>query len=482
MYTVLIAEDELLVRMGIASAVPWAQMNMRVVAETADGETAWNAFRQYKPDIIITDIRMPRINGLELIRKIRQEDAECAIIVVTNVEHEETLEKARELGIAGFLLKATMRQNDIADMVLKVRDTLPEGRGSHAALTDNFDLWREFLTSVSMTPEDLSLRCEQENAAFFQPEGFVFLHILNNERLSHRLANSLISSFAHRLGLENSFCVIDMGNDAIALSRKSFSPQPMMRNLSDLAQYVRNHFDSELCFVMWPYPSKTGDLRARMATARRYTKHTFFFDEPTLLLDNSGRPDFEKLNKAVKALDYCKILSPQMYGGLKCADLIASLPQALLNDWQLGMSLGAQILSEFGAPQVFSGVHSMIGAVTQEVEQAIRHMKVFQHPSILAAIEYMEEHISDKLTIRQVSERVGYHPVYFSNLFKQEAGLSYSDFLTALRIQYAKELLKSGNTPLHEIADQCGFADLAYFSNKFKRVTGMSPSQWRSKR
>ena len=96
------------------------------------------------------------------------------------------------------------------------------------------------------------------------------------------------------------------------------------------------------------------------------------------------------------------------------------------------------------------------------------------------SLEYIEAHIAEKISIRQVSETVGYHPNYFSNLFKREIGMSFSDFLNVLRIQRAKELLKSGNLSLQEIASRCGFADLSYFSAKFKSTTGMSPSKWRT--
>lgn len=408
MYTILIAEDELLVRMGIASSVPWEQMNMRVVAETSDGESALKAFHQYHPDIIITDIRMPHIDGLELVRKIREEDKDCAIIIVTNVENSTTVEKMRAMGVSEFLLKATMKRDDIAEAVIRARNSLPEGYGSDSMPLDNHSLWKEFLTS-HMSPENFHLRCVQENSAYFRPEGFIVLHIKSDKHTSHRLIKSLISLFSHQLDEENSFCVVELGNDAIALARKSFDSDLMMRNLSNLARYIRNNFDTDLCFVIQPHLTQMNEIRIRMETALNFTSHTFFFDESVLLLDAMGNPDFGRLKASVRALHHNST-----------------------------------------------------------------------HPAILNAIEYMEEHIADKLSIRQVSDIVGYHPTYFSNLFKQETGLSYSDFLTALRIQHAKDLLRRSTSSLQEIADLCGFNDLSYFSNKFKHATGITPSQWRS--
>ena len=86
MYSVLIAEDELLVRMGLAGSVDWGALGLRIVADSSDGLIAMEQYERWKPDIVFTDIRMPGMDGLTLIREIRKRDKRCEIIVITCIE------------------------------------------------------------------------------------------------------------------------------------------------------------------------------------------------------------------------------------------------------------------------------------------------------------------------------------------------------------------------------------------------------------
>ena len=482
MYTVLIAEDELLVRIGIASSVPWEQMGMRVVAEAADGATAWEAFLRYHPDIVIADIRMPQMDGIELLRRIRAEDRDCAVIIITNVEHDGTLVEARRIGIADCLLKAAMKRDDITAAVRRARDSLPEGRSSDGVPADNDALWREYLSTPRMDRAAFERRCAQDNAAFFDPEGLILLYIRPSYRLSHRLRSSLVNLFAHRLGASSAFFVLPTESGAVALGREPFDSDAVLHTLRGLARYVRDNFGEELIFVVQAGGVGLDALRARIENAFRYTRQAPFFDSAALLLDASGNPCFAQIGEAARTLRRCAPLSARMSVLLECADDMEQLPGALAAGWTKGRELGLKILAQLQATEQCPGVHALVDALARAADRVSCNVRLSTRREILTAVDYIEDHLSDELTIRQVSEIAGYHPAYFSSLFKQEMGMSYSDFLTRLRIQRAKELLKQSGITMQAVADACGFSDLSYFSYKFKREVGVAPSQWRAKR
>lgn len=483
MYTVMIAEDELLVRMGIASSVPWMQMGMRLVAEATDGEAALNAFYKYQPDIVITDIRMPKIDGIELIRLIREADKDCAIVVITNVEHKDTMDEVSRLGVSDFLLKATMKRDDIAATMLRVRENLPEKSDPQAMPEDNGKLWREFLLGNASG----KAFCEQfakANLACFAPHGFVLLAIRPSENMSLRLETSLVNLFKHRLSEKESFEIVELEHGIVAaLAREKYDTDWVERALTTLARYVQDNFGETLCFAVQHHPSDPEEVRSSLRQAIGYIQQPAFFDQSVLRLNRRCLPEFPEISEAAKALRKCIPLSIKGATLARSADYLEDLPGALSMSWRNGMKSAIEILEMLGISHdaEFAGVHAMVHEIVNATQQTVESIWAGVRPEICAAIDYIENHITEALSIRQVAESVGYHPAYFSSLFKRELGMSYSDFLTSIRIQRAKEMLNHGGLTLQEIAESCGFSDLSYFSTKFKRTVGITPSQWRAK-
>lgn len=124
MYSVLFVEDELLVRLGLQKAISWEQFNMKLAAQADNGIQALELFQTIHPDIVITDICMPGMDGYELIKKIRAVDEECAIIVLSCLEDFEMLRKMIPYKIMGYITKADMKLEDIAGVLEKTKGYL----------------------------------------------------------------------------------------------------------------------------------------------------------------------------------------------------------------------------------------------------------------------------------------------------------------------------------------------------------------------
>lgn len=124
MYKVLFAEDELLVRIGLQNAINWSEYSMELVAQADDGGQAFELFQKIRPDVVITDIRMDVMDGHELIRKIREIDKECAILVISCIDDFEVIRRLVPLKINGYVLKATLNMEEINKLLQETREYL----------------------------------------------------------------------------------------------------------------------------------------------------------------------------------------------------------------------------------------------------------------------------------------------------------------------------------------------------------------------
>lgn len=124
MYKVLFAEDELLVRLGLQNSIPWSKYEMEVVALADNGMEAYRLFEEIHPDILITDLRMEGMDGLELVKRVREIDKECAIVVISCLNDFETLRKLIPYNINAYVLKASISIDEVCNVLEQTKEYL----------------------------------------------------------------------------------------------------------------------------------------------------------------------------------------------------------------------------------------------------------------------------------------------------------------------------------------------------------------------
>ena len=124
MYKVLFAEDELLVRLGLQNSIPWSKYEMEVAALADNGMEAYRLFEEIHPDILITDLRMEGVDGLELVKRVREIDKECAIVVISCLNDFETLRKLIPYNINAYVLKASISIDEVCNVLEQTKEYL----------------------------------------------------------------------------------------------------------------------------------------------------------------------------------------------------------------------------------------------------------------------------------------------------------------------------------------------------------------------
>ena len=259
MYRVLIAEDEALVRMGLKTMPDWEKLDMQVVGDAADGREAYAMYRELRPDILITDIRMPGMDGIELIRKIRASDSRIKIIILSCLDEFRLVQQAMALGVSSYILKLTAGIAEIEQTVRNVKAVLDEEARAAAPLEWlNLALIREqvlenYLFDQTLPAADfescvrrLPLRLAPENlrAVMLRPSNGNWLSQCHRERSGRPLRRFVLDLLGQVLARfpTGECCGDSQSGYCLLLSFPELSPEEAERRTGEVLKAVREAF------------------------------------------------------------------------------------------------------------------------------------------------------------------------------------------------------------------------------------------------
>lgn len=405
---VLVAEDEVLVRSGLRMAVDWGKMGMEIVGEASNGKEALAIWEQEKPDILLTDIRMPVVDGMELISAIRQQDSRIKIVILTCYEEFGYVQEAVRLGVSDYILKLKMKPDEIEHVMGRLgRELLKENRESGEKSIERTErLLQEYLFYGSISAEE----------------------------------------FRRRAAI--------MG---IAVSEKQIVLCRM--KISNFEQVKKRAGDQYGMLVHFLIRNMVGEIAGQYGAGELIQEREDVF----LLLTNQkegveGNLLRQRIQKEIGQILHKAMDAEIVWGISSICNSFSGLP---------GMYL-----------ECCTGMKEAESIQERKPDEKPAELSV----EIYKAVRYIEEHLTTgRLTLQEVAEHVSLSPNYLSSLFKKEMQLSFVDFITAKRVEKAKELLSTTDMSIREAAEAAGFQDAGYFSKTFTRITGKRPSHFRKR-
>lgn len=498
MISLFLVEDELISRQGIEKNVPWAENGINFLGSASDGELALPQILEKKPDIVLTDIRMPFMDGLQLSRIIREKLPETKIIILSGYNEFDYARQAITLGISEYLLKPVSAA-DILGAVDHVRGAIDSARQGQARQREQQQLRQEMFFSSLYSgflsdPVEILHRAETLGlsiaaAAYrvviaeFTPP---FAEQLEQwkDRL-YRADNALASGFNGRqavylLYAENEqaldghqAALADMLDACLAGQEQ----QPVLqsgetvRRLGDLdqayqtARQRRNRTRKTISSgtLLGAKPFATQELLEFLRTGR----------------DTAAQPFWEHyrpaLETAVHSYIYrCYLLTELFFAIRHFVDEIGAPAPAVLTNSELS----DQWISSCGsADEMIAQFGDLCAQVMQERDRRCSGRYV---SAAEAARQYVDQHYAEsELSLSLVATAVNVSPNHLSTVFKEKNGIGFSDYVTEVRIRQSKRLLITTDLRASEIGERVGYQNMNYFSMLFKKMTGVSPSQYR---
>ena len=525
MYKVFLADDEIVVREGIRSNFPWEQTDFVLAGEAPDGEMALSMLQDIKPDILITDIRMPFMDGLELCRAVSATMPWMYIVILSGYDDFAYAREAISLGVKEYLLKPVSGQellqvlNHIADCIREDKRQQANMRTYRDQLASTGQLLKQrLLTDLISGASDVDVMERARALQMGLVAGRYLTMVIDwgKEAVSAeetRAAESLLCRLAESSGgtvclgqAQGRFVMLVMGDDDNDIEERTYG----------LAQAVK--FDVERNTELKPLMAIGTTVKALRDVPHSYA------DACALLRTLHDAESINRDRRIVGMLDIVpkdslslvNVKVPQIFEKLRHAnsteidailsDYIASIGQSaaqsklMINYIFVDIVLSAsRIIRDCGGdpqeiipsafePEGKSATASTLEEAMAMARELLGRALAFRDDQgsarygvvIRKAKSFMDENFSNPdLTLREVAGYVALSNNHFCTVFSQETGVTFTEYLTAIRLAKAKELLRDKQMRTSDVAFSVGYNDPHYFSYLFKKNTGMSPRDYR---
>lgn len=532
--TMIIADDEYNVREGLREVVEWHRLGIEVVAAAADGPELLELCGKLQPDIVLTDIRMPELDGLQAADRLRGSGSKARIVIISGVQDFHYAKAALSLKADGYILKPIKVDElertvaEVAESIRGERSREEQERRLRQQMQENLPALRErFLAGIvtGMFRDKAELDGKLRFFGLEQlAEGRVTVAVLEIddyakavERFSEenrQLIMFSVGNILEEIALRHPCCVVfsPYENHFAALFIGMPGPE------SSPAAILQDMLDGTLTYLKMSLSAGIGhtvehivDAHLAYQEAKLALGYRFFTGNGAILPigDFSDTPIqiefayiFEQQSKLIGAMKLGKTQEAE--------ELISSIFDKLGQDRshpiRYVQSIGAELINmasrafhELGEraetvlpdlPEVLAGLyrHQHLADLTARMQELFREMTLFfqqrnnqknsgtiKKIKAIIAQRYMEN-----ITVGRLSEEVFLSPNYISLIFRQETGTTVTEYVTKVRMEAAKELLKSPDLKVLEVAEMIGYENTTYFSTVFKKYTGMHPQKYRS--
>jgi two-component system response regulator YesN len=423
MYRLLIVDDEPLVQIGLKSMLAKELADkIEVVGTASNGQEAWDIISENPPDIVIADIRMPVMTGLELLGKSHNKYGSVpAFIMLTAYEEFEMARQAIVYDAVDYLVKIELNPKTLTGAINKAIQRVDEARPASAP------------GDVSSTGslEDLRQKFMLK----------IFNHLINSEEDLINEARALNLSFDY-----NRYIVVfgEISSDSAAPSGKEFTTEALdiyNSSISMAKEIISRHAPCQIVSI---------DLQ-HFAVVFSFTEDTPVAGTMDLITEalENARTMITSYFKGSLTFGIGSAVSTPM-------DIAVSFDEAKTAQQQADNAQPIRLFSHIVGSNRRSGKDKLIGAIQQ----------------------YIDENLNGKLQLNEVAEVFGLSPAYLSVLFKKNTETGFSEYVYTKKIDRAKEMLLSGDMKIYEVADALGFESAYYFSKVFKKVDGHSPREY----
>lgn len=526
-WRVLIVDDEFRIGKLIEKLIHWDEFSLECAAVMTDGESAFRFIQgEEKPDIVITDIRMPGMNGLELICRSQEIDKDIQFIVISGYKEFEYAHKALQYGVEDYLLKP-INEGELNHVLEK----LSQGLGARRRqMLEREELQETVSRSRRIIKRDFLrniIELEEETDKADSPvelEGSIYRGIdikldyvdfAKREKKQDSLTVKRIIEIVEKILKSEAGEVFICEKENLHIyglfnydySRSKRIKMCLNNILTEIQDYLLGFEQYEVTIGVGSERMEFGEIRFSIKEAYRAVGNRIYLGVGRLIytenIAHDVMPDSDgfvtvmqdRLRTSIESysVDNLENCINQIYGAYimqkeldfsLCYDLAEEIVQFFFEHFDASDETFGQIkkriLENCQHCTTISKLKNLLKTKLGECLKAGRESAEAESAKpIRLAMQYIEEHYREKMALEDLAELVGLNEAYFSTLFKKETGINYSTYLVNVRMEKAKKLLCTTNETIAAVGELVGYKDSRYFSQMFAKQVGIKPALYR---
>ncbi|QUI24331.1 response regulator [Vallitalea pronyensis] len=521
MLNVIVVDDEILSRLGIVNLIDWSQHGFNLIDHVANGREAINLIRNGDIDLIITDIKMPVMSGIQLIQQVIKEGFDCEFIVLSAFDDYAYVREALKLGAMDYVLKLDMEKEKLVALLHKAKEVIGrKKRNENSRVYEKgvlINAKKEFLKQLLYGRRHVKETCSKELNQYrlilpYENYSVMMFKVDNMEGL---LGDDRMRQVIESALKDSKYTyVTDTAYDELSIlcNFKGKSTAELIQAIQRLSQRIhyimKQYFNQDIQIFVSQFHKKTDDISlAYLEVCQAYSLKSYANEDGVVyyeqILMNRNYVDYQSFQSYIRQIestlqalnrerfeevfnDLIMFISKTKYMELSQVRHVTSSIIYIFNKY---MSHYGFIKDEFWNGEeeqrlINEGFkrkkHFIAFLVKLKDKLAETFLDMDDNHLVRSVKKYLMAHYKETIVIKDFQERFGVTSAYLSMLFKKETGETIKEYLIGLKINRAKVLLKETNLHIVEIADHIGYDNEHYFSRLFKQKTGVTPSQYRN--
>lgn len=492
MIPVMIVEDEFLVRAGLKTSIPWEKEGFEIVAEAQDGEEALRLFETFHPAVVVTDIRLPGLDGIGMMKELRKRQAKVSFIVVSAYDDFQYAKEAIGIGVVNYFLKGDLNREEFLGTL---RELCRNYHGTEQ--TDS----RNQIPAI----RDLYVHPNPKEAiAGESGNGCSFLLYFETRDVNLEILEAMIFDFFRRRAVKCRKLAAEKGNWFLL-----YAPKEADVSDQELGRMFDRYVEEKIIVVKSHNLLQCSGIKEEIYYTLLLHQYALKYQEEwksrkgTRSRDGGGKGFWEK----PESLEGQEEKNRQEIRNLE-SELIEKLKFQKYPEAHESMAqMKEKIIRSLSPASLFESIYRMIGVFGEQDEDMVAAkayenlmgsldldyifltMDIFidnlkdkkvgsSNYYVRKAREFVEEHYREPIRVRDISEYIHVSPNYLGKIYFLNTGEHLRDYINSVKLEKAREILAVRKYQISEVAAMVGIEDQRYFSKLFKKHFGISPKEY----